>query len=130
MRFAFWRGWKSKVPMKAAATVAPPVVVAPAAALTAPAELGDIDLRAIWQALVRRRMWVIIPTALMATMQNAKNGLLAGQWKIIAVTAIASTLLAWFGAGLLTTMRNETLTRIFGFVLVVFGTRMLWQGRA
>jgi uncharacterized protein len=73
---------------------------------------------------------VIIPTALVATMQNAKNGLLVGQWKIIAVTAIASTLLAWFGAGLLTTMRNETLTRIFGFVLVVFGTRMLWQGRA
>ena len=73
---------------------------------------------------------VIIPTALVATMQNAKNGLLAGQWKIIAFTAITSTLMAWFGAGLLTTMRNETLTRIFGFVLVVFGTRMLWQGKA
>lgn len=73
---------------------------------------------------------VIIPTALVATMQNAKNGLLTGQWRIILFTAIASTLMAWFGAGLLTTMRNETLTRIFGFVLLVFGVRMLWQGKA
>lgn len=73
---------------------------------------------------------VIIPTALIATVQNSKNGLLTGQWKIIAVTAIASTLMAWYGAGLLTTLRNETLTRIFGLVLVIFGTRMLWQGKA
>ena len=48
----------------------------------------------------------------------------------ILFTALASSLMAWFGAGLLTSMRNETLTRIFGFVLVVFGTRMLWQGKA
>jgi len=73
---------------------------------------------------------IIIPTALVATIQNSKNGLLTGQWKIILFTALASTLMAWFGAGLLTTMRNETLTRIFGFVLVVFGARMLWQGKA
>ena len=73
---------------------------------------------------------VIIPTALIATVQNSKNGLLTGQWKIIAITAIASTLMAWYGAGLLTTLRNETLTRIFGLVLVIFGTRMLWQGKA
>lgn len=73
---------------------------------------------------------VIIPTALVATVQNTRNGLLAGQWKVILFTAIASTLMAWFGAGLLTSLRNETLTRIFGFVLLVFGVRMLWQGKA
>lgn len=73
---------------------------------------------------------VIIPTALMATIQNSRNGLLTGQWKIIAFTALASTLMAWFGAGLLTSMKNETLTRIFGFVLVIFGVRMLLQGKA
>lgn len=73
---------------------------------------------------------VIIPTALVATIQNTRNGLLTGQWKLILITAAASTLLAWFGAGMLTTMRNETLTRIFGFVLVIFGVRMLWQGKA
>ena len=73
---------------------------------------------------------VIIPTALIATIQNSRNGLLTGQWKIIAFTALASTIMAWFGAGLLTSMRNETLTRIFGFVLLVFGARMLFQGKA
>lgn len=73
---------------------------------------------------------VIIPTALIATVQNSRNGLLAGQWKIIALTALASTLTAWYGAGMLTSMRNETLTRIFGLVLLVFGIRMLWQGKA
>lgn len=73
---------------------------------------------------------VIIPTALIATVQNSRNGLLVGQWKIIAITALASTLTAWFGTSLLTSMRNETLTRIFGVLLLVFGARMLWQGKA
>lgn len=82
------------------------------------------------KSAVATSLAVIIPTALVATMQNAKNGLLVGQWKLILFTAIASTLMAWFGASLLTTMRNETLTRIFGFVLVVFGARMLLVGKA
>lgn len=73
---------------------------------------------------------IIIPTAFVATLQNARNGLLDGQWKLVAITTLSATLLAWFGAGMLTTMRNETLTRIFGTVLVIFGVRMLWQGKA
>jgi|LakMenEpi03Aug12_release.lakeMendotaPanAssembly.Ray.scaffolds.fasta_scaffold257907_2 uncharacterized membrane protein YfcA len=73
---------------------------------------------------------VIIPTALMATIQNSKNGLLVGQWKIIAFTTIAAAIMAWYGSSLLTSLRNETLTRVFGLVLVIFGARMLWQGKA
>jgi uncharacterized protein len=73
---------------------------------------------------------IIIPTAFMATMQNAKNGLLAGSWKFIIVTAIASSILAYMGADWLKTMSNQTLTRIFGTLLVVMGVRMLLQGRA
>ncbi len=73
---------------------------------------------------------VIIPTALIATIQNSKNGLLVGQWKIIAITTIAAAIMAWYGSSLLTSLRNETLTRVFGLVLVVFGVRMLWQGKA
>jgi uncharacterized membrane protein YfcA len=82
------------------------------------------------KSAVATSLAVIIPTALVATVQNTRNGLLAGQWKVILFTAIASTIMAWFGAGLLTSMRNETLTRIFGLVLVIFGVRMLWQGKA
>jgi len=71
---------------------------------------------------------VIIPTALMATIQNSKNELV--NWKVVAVTALSASLFAWFGAGWLKSMGNETLARIFGAVLVVFGLRMLLQGKA
>lgn len=70
MRFSFWRDWMSKIPFRAplaaAPAVAPPSPVVPAApvAMAASPELGDVDLRAIWQALVRKRMWVIVPTAI------------------------------------------------------------------
>jgi len=79
MRLSFWRDWMDKIPFRAKAgtrtetapiSVAAPAVAAPVVAAPAPAvsvaspELGDIDLRAIWDTLVRKRMWVIVPTAL------------------------------------------------------------------
>jgi len=71
---------------------------------------------------------IIIPTALMATTQNSRNDLV--NWKIAAVTALSASLFAYYGAGWLKTMSNETLTRVFGTILVVFGLRMLLQGKA
>jgi hypothetical protein len=71
---------------------------------------------------------IIIPTALMATTQNAKSGFV--DWKIAAITAVSASVFAYFGAGWLKTMSNETLTRIFGTVLVIFGVRMLLVGKA
>jgi uncharacterized membrane protein YfcA len=71
---------------------------------------------------------IIIPTALMATTQNARSGFV--DWKVAAITAISASIFAYFGAGWLKTMSNETLTRIFGTVLVVFGLRMLLAGKA
>jgi succinoglycan biosynthesis transport protein ExoP len=68
MRFTFWRDWMSKMPFRATADVAPtpapvPATPTPVVEAAAPA-LGDIDLRAIWDTLVQRRMWIIVPTAL------------------------------------------------------------------
>ncbi len=40
-----------------------PVPAAIAAPRVAP-QLGDIDLRQIWQALLRRRKWILVPTAI------------------------------------------------------------------
>ncbi len=71
---------------------------------------------------------IIIPTALMATTQNARSDLV--NWKVAAITAISASIFAYFGAGWLKTMSNETLTRIFGTVLVIFGLRMLLAGKA
>lgn len=72
---------------------------------------------------------IIIPTALMATTQNARTPGLV-DWKVAGVTAISASLLAYFGAGWLKTLSNESLSRIFGIILVVFGVRMLLQGKA
>lgn len=79
MRLSFWRDWMDKIPFRTkratefeiAATPAATPVASPVTAASVPApapvltpELGDIDLRAIWDTLVRKRMWVIVPTAL------------------------------------------------------------------
>ena len=71
---------------------------------------------------------IIIPTALMATLQNARSGLV--NWQVVLVTAISSSILAYFGAGWLKKMSNETLSQVFGVLLIVFGVRMLWVGKA
>ncbi|MES2598196.1 MAG: sulfite exporter TauE/SafE family protein [Verrucomicrobiota bacterium] len=71
---------------------------------------------------------IIIPTAAMATTQNAKNGFV--DWKVAAVTAVSASLFAYFGADWMKTLSNTTLTRVFGTILVIFGTRMLWLGKA
>jgi hypothetical protein len=39
-----------------------------------------------------------------------------------------ASIAAWFGSDLMRTLSNQTLTRIFVCLLVVFGARMLWKG--
>jgi uncharacterized membrane protein YfcA len=51
-------------------------------------------------------------------------------WKVAAITAVSASIFAYFGADWMKSMGNTTLTRIFGTVLVIFGTRMLWLGKA
>lgn len=91
MRCAFWRGWMSRMPFVAGAVPAAPPEIAkpatskPAAAASpqpaAPIELGDIDLRAIWQALVRRRMWVIGPTVFALVLSLIAVNLITPRYK-------------------------------------------------
>ena len=64
----------------------------------------------------------------MATTQNAKHGFV--DWKVAAITAVSASIFAYFGAGWMKTLSSETLTRIFGLVLVTFGARMLLYGKA
>ncbi|MCB1210539.1 MAG: sulfite exporter TauE/SafE family protein, partial [Verrucomicrobiales bacterium] len=63
--------------------------------------------------------------ALTATIQNTRAGLV--DWKLVAVTMVSSSVLAYFGAGWLKSMSNDSLSKIFGVVLIVFGVRMLLQ---
>src|SRR3569623_1347902 len=61
MRFALWRAGKDKTPVSK--TVFAPMAAAPSAASPQP-QPGDLDLRVIWQALLRRKRSIIIPTLL------------------------------------------------------------------
>ncbi|MBI3700220.1 MAG: lipopolysaccharide biosynthesis protein [Afipia sp.] len=60
MRFAFWRDW-TKGPQSQPVAAAQPVS-APRPIANASSELSDVDLREIWQALVRKRAWIVVPT--------------------------------------------------------------------
>ena len=76
---------------------------------------------------VATSMAVIIITAIAATLNNARaNNLI--DWKVVATVGFASAVAAWFGSDLMRGLGNQTLTRIFGCLLVVFGTRLLWKG--
>lgn len=68
-------------------------------------------------------MAVIVPTAVAATAQHVKNGLV--DWKIAIATAIAATLTSYFVADTVKKYKNEDLTRIFAVVIILFGVMML-----
>jgi uncharacterized protein len=85
--------------------------------------LGFTQQQAIATSLV-----VIVITSLVASSNNLiKAGHLI-DWKIVALVGIASAIAAWFGTDLMHKLSSQTLTRIFGVVLVVFGARMLIKG--
>ena len=70
---------------------------------------------------------VIILTALAATANHIRTGGLI-VWPVVVAVGLASALAAWLGSDLMRALSNQTLTRIFGVVLVLFGLRMLWKG--
>jgi hypothetical protein len=90
-----------------------------------PAFVGLLGLE--HKQAVATSMAVIIITAIAATLNNARSNNLI-DWKIVAAVGIASGIAAWFGSDLMRNLSNQTLTRIFGVLLVVFGARLLWKG--
>jgi uncharacterized protein involved in exopolysaccharide biosynthesis len=88
MRDAFWRRWMSRMPFKAGTPAATPAAAEPPAAVpaapgssAASAMLGDIDLRVIWLALVRKRMWVIGPTVFALMLSLVAVNLITPRYK-------------------------------------------------
>jgi len=85
MRLAFWRASKDKAPeeMPSVAEAAPaieakpvPVIERPAASVT-----GDLDMRALGQALMRKRRWIIVPTVLAAVLSIAAVNVVTPRYK-------------------------------------------------
>jgi uncharacterized protein involved in exopolysaccharide biosynthesis/Mrp family chromosome partitioning ATPase len=82
MRLAFWRAGKGRAVVqraisKPAPAVSEQVVTRPVAA----PESGDLDLRALGQALKRRRSWIIVPTVLAAVLSIAAVNMVTPRYK-------------------------------------------------
>jgi len=77
MRLAFWRAGKDPALVRRA-------VPRPATATDRPAAAplsGDLDLRVLGQALVRKRGWIIVPTVLAAVLSIAAVNLVTPRYK-------------------------------------------------
>ena len=85
--------------------------------------LGFTQQKAIATSLV-----IIVVTSLVASSNNISKAGHLIDWKIVALVGASSAIAAWFGTDLMRSLSNQTLTRIFGIVLVVFGARMLIKG--
>src|SRR5437868_8924203 len=81
MRMAFWRAGKVKAvePRAIPKRRAPAVSYAPDPA--AGSESGDLDLRALGQALARKRGWIIVPTALALVLSVVAVNLVTPRYK-------------------------------------------------
>ena len=64
MRLAFWRAGKDKPVVQRAAVRPAPSAPKPVATASSAPLSGDLDLRALGHALMRKRGWIIVPTVL------------------------------------------------------------------
>ena len=71
---------------------------------------------------------VIVINATVATINNQRAAGSLIDWKTVAIVGLGVALAAWFGSDLMRSMSNSTLTRMFGVVLLLIGTQMLWKG--
>src|SRR5712672_1873103 len=82
MRLAFWRAGADNAGNENTAVQWAVATAAPATdRLAAAPESGDLDLRALGQALVRKRGWIIIPTVLAAVLSIAAVNLVTPRYK-------------------------------------------------
>jgi succinoglycan biosynthesis transport protein ExoP len=77
MRLAFWRAGKDKAMVERAVARPAPTSYQPAAASVS----GDLDLRVLGEALLRKRGWIIVPTVLAAVLSIAAVNLVIPRYK-------------------------------------------------
>src|SRR5258707_11056773 len=77
MRLAFWRAGKDKALVQRAMAKPAPAVQKTAAAPVS----GDLDLRALGQALARKRGWIVVPTVLAGVLSLATVNLVTPRYK-------------------------------------------------
>lgn len=91
-----------------------------------PAFVGLLGLTQ--QKAIVTSLAVVVITSLASTANTVTKAGNMIDWKIVAMVGAASAIAAWFGTDLMRSLSNQTLTRIFGIVLVVLGAKMLMKG--
>jgi uncharacterized protein involved in exopolysaccharide biosynthesis/Mrp family chromosome partitioning ATPase len=77
MRLAFWRAGKDNARVQRAVAKPAPATYQPAATPSS----GDLDMRALGQALARKRGWIIVPTVLAAVLSITAVNLVTPRYK-------------------------------------------------
>jgi polysaccharide biosynthesis transport protein len=77
MRLAFWRAGRDKARVQRAVAKPAPATNQPAATPSS----GDLDMRALGQALARKRGWIIVPTVLAAVLSITAVNLVTPRYK-------------------------------------------------
>src|SRR3954452_16541225 len=80
MRLAFWRAGKHTTPVQRVVSMAAPDSATTYKPAAAPPS-GDLDLRALGQALLRKRGWIIVPTALALVLSLTAVNLVTPRYK-------------------------------------------------
>lgn len=84
MRLKFWQSKTASAPAvqaAAAPSVTPRAKPAPESVAESPGALGDLDLRLVWNALLRKKAWVIVPTAIAAALSFAAVNIVTPRYK-------------------------------------------------
>lgn len=76
---------------------------------------------------VATSMAIIIVTSISSTLNHHRSGHGLIDWKIVALVGLASAIAAWYGSDLMRSLSNQTLSRIFGVLMIVVGMKMLWK---
>src|SRR6202790_5000454 len=77
MRLAFWRAGRDKARVQRAIAKPAPATYQPVATPSS----GDLDMRALGQALARKRGWIIVPTVLAAVLSITVVNLVTPRYK-------------------------------------------------
>jgi polysaccharide biosynthesis transport protein len=83
MRLAFWREGRYRALVQKLVSRAAPAArqAAPLRTPAAAFESGDLDLRALGQALLRNKNWIVVPTAVVAVLSIAAVNLVSPRYK-------------------------------------------------
>jgi uncharacterized membrane protein YfcA len=75
---------------------------------------------------VATSMAAVVVTALVATANNMRSeGLI--DWKVVGIVALSAAAFSWWGSDLMKQLSSPVLTKIFAFLMIVVGMRMLWK---